>query len=337
MPRHRILICTHPLVFGGSQQSIHHWARYLDPARFEVVILASERGGLSEKFERHYEVHYDADEYPRIGSYLDRLRPDLVHACPGGGADHRYIGEAARRVPVTQTMMCPRRPGNLDVTARVVVPSEYVLSLQPDPSRIVHIDHPFDASDYDPRFDRAHFGLPEGKLLVLSLGNARPYNEHFVRIARRCRNPEAHFVIRTPRRYPLARRRGNLTVLNRFVSEDEKLSLFALADVFLYPTCEEAYGVVFLEAMSQRTPILSYAESAMPEVIGRGGILAPLGDLRRLTELLEHLLRSPQQRERLGNAGFELCAARNDPRRIAARYAALFDEVLAATPGRAAA
>jgi glycosyltransferase involved in cell wall biosynthesis len=328
LSRRRILICTHPLAYGGSQLSIHHWARHLDPSRFEVVILASRRGGLSEKFERHYEVHYDADEYPRIGEYLDRLAPDLVHACPGGGVDHAYIAEAARRVPVTQTMMCPRRPGNLDVTARVVVPSEYVLALQPDPTRILHIDHPFDPSEYDPRFDRAHFGLPEGKLLVLSLGNLRPYNDHFVRIARRHRDADVHFVIRTPRRYPLASRRGNLTVLNRFLSEDEKLSLFRLADVFLYPTREEAYGIVFLEAMSQRTPILSYADSAMPEVIGRGGILAPLGDIRRLGQLLDHLLRSPLQRERLGNAGFELCARRNDPRAIAARYAALFDEVL---------
>lgn len=335
--RRRILICTHPLAFGGSQLSIHHWAKYLDRDRFEVVILASARGGLSEKFESHYEVHYDADEYPNIGAFLDRLRPDLVHACPGGGVDHAYIREAARRVPVTQTMMCPRRPGNLDVTERVVVPSEYVLALQPDPSKIVHIDHPFDASEYDPRFDRSHFGLPEGKLLVLSLGNDRPYNDHFVRIAQGCRHPDAHFVIRTPRRYPLASRRRNLTVLNRFVSEDEKLSLFALADVFLYPTREEAYGIVFLEAMSQRTPILSYAESAMPEVIGRGGMLAPLGDRRRLAELLDHLLDSPRQRERLGNAGFELCATRNDPRRIAARYAELFDEVLKARPRRVAA
>jgi hypothetical protein len=113
----------HPLAFGGSQLSIHHWPS-TDPERFEVVILASERGGLSEKFESHYEVHYDADEYPNLRGYIDRLRPDLVHACPGGGVDHAYIREAALRVPVTQTMMCPRLPGNLDVTERVAL--EYV-------------------------------------------------------------------------------------------------------------------------------------------------------------------------------------------------------------------
>jgi glycosyltransferase involved in cell wall biosynthesis len=192
---------------------------------------------------------------------------------------------------------------------------------------MLHIDHPFDPSEYRVEFDRAHFGLPEDKLLVLSFGNDRPYNDHFVRIARRYRNPSVHFVIRTGRRYPLAARRGNLTVINRRVSENEKLSLFAAADIFLYPTYEEAYGIVFLEAMSQRTPILSYAESAMPEVIGRGGILAPLGDVRRLTDLLDHLVASPRQRERLGQAGHELCATRNDPRRIAARYEALYEEI----------
>ena len=137
-----------------------------------------------------------------------------------------------------------------------------------------------------------------------------------------------HFAIRTSRRLsPLARRK-NLTVISRFLSENEKISLFRLADIFLYPTCTEAYGIVFLEAMSQRTPIISYAESAMPEVIGKGGVLAPLDDIRRMTELLDHLVHSPQQRERLGNNGYELCATRNDPVRIAKKYEDVFDEVL---------
>ena len=324
----RILICTHPLRYGGSQLSIHHWAKHLNRDKYEVVILASERGGLSEKFESHYEVHYDDDEYPRIDEYIDALSPDLVHACPGGGVDHPYIQAAARRVPVTQTMMCPRRPGHLDVTAKVAVPSEYVLALQPEITKIIHIDHPFDMSEYSAEFDRSHFGLPEDKMLVLSLGNARPQNAHFVKIARRYRNPDVHFVIRTSRRLSLLARRSNITVIPRFLSENEKISLFRLADIFLYPTFHEAYGIVFLEAMSQRTPIISYAESAMPEVIAKGGVLAPLNDIRRMTELLDHLVHSPQQRERLGNNGYELCATRNDPGRIAKRYEELFDEVL---------
>ena len=66
----------------------------------------------------------------------------------------------------------------------------------------------------------------------------------------------------------------------------------------------------------------------MPEVIGKGGVLAPLDDIRRMTELLDHLVHSPQQRERLGNNGYELCATRNDPVRIAKKYEDVFDEVL---------
>ena len=106
------------------------------------------------------------------------------------------------------------------------------------------------------------------------------------------------------------------------------MSLFRAADIFLYPTFEEAYGIVFLEAMSQRTPIISYAESAMPEVIGKGGVLAPLDDRLRMVDLLDLLVRSPQQRERLGKNGYALCTTRNDPRRIAAAYETIFEEAL---------
>jgi len=325
----RILICPHPLTYGGSQLSVHHWAKFIDRERFELVILASERGGLSEKFEEHYEVHYDADEYPNIDRWIDDLSPDLVHACPGGGVEHAYIERAARRLPVTQTMMCPRLPGNLSATTKVVVPSEYVLAMQPKLDKIVHIDHPFDISDYNPEFDRAHFGLPEDGILVLSLGNNRPRNDDFMKIARSYRHPDVHFVIRTPRKYPIASRRSNITVLNRFLTEDEKMSLFRAADIFLYPTFEEAYGIVFLEAMSQRTPIISYAESAMPEVIGKGGVLAPLDDRKRMTEILDLLVRSPEQRKRLGENGYALCTSRNDPRRIATAYEKIFEDALA--------
>ena len=133
----------------------------------------------------------------------------------------------------------------------------------------------------------------------------------------------------------MGRRRAKVTQLLeagqaqvKSLSEDEKLSLFRLADVFRYPTFHEAYGIVFLEAMSQRTPIISYAESAMPEVIGKGGVLAPLDDRRRMTELLDLLVDSPQQRSRLGNNGYALCTSRNDPQRIAREYEAVFEEAL---------
>lgn len=324
----RIMICPHFLVFGGSQLSVHHWAKFLDRSKYEVVVLAMGKGGLSKKFENEYPVYYDDSEYPHIEEYIKKISPDIVHACPGGGEKHTYIDKARKLVSVSQTIMCPRLPGNTEGISKTVVPSEFVFGLQKDIRNIVHINHPFDASDYSPSYDRSYFGLPENKVLVLSLGNERSENKHFMKIAHDYRNKDVQFVIRTNQKYRYFTGRSRITVINEHLSENEKMSLFNIADIFLYPTSHEAYGIIFLEAMSQKTPIISYSESAIPEVVGQGGLLAPLHDIKKMKELLDHLVKTPAQRKRIGENGYNLVMQRNNPKIVAKKYEALFDEIL---------
>ena len=329
-----ILLCPHVLDYGGTQLSVHHWAKFLDRSKYRVSVLAMRRGGLSEKFEAHYSVYYDDMGYPNITDFIKRLKPDLVHACPPGGKPYDYIARAARLVPVTQTIMCPRRADNLDDVSLSIVPSKYVLSLQSHAGRVVHIDHPFDLSDYDPVFDKGHFGLPKDKIIVGSLGNNRRENDHFLKIARRFKAENVHFAIKVnlkPKYYlkhRLLLSKKRCTIINKYLTEDEKLSFFRSFDIFLYPTSNEAYGVVFLEAMSQKVPIISYNDTAMPEVIGPGGLLAPLNDTGKMSEHLQTLVLDGAKRREIGSAGYSLMKKRNAPQLIAKKYEACFEEVL---------
>jgi len=192
-----ILLCPHKLAYGGAQLSLHHWAKYLDTSRFKVSVLAMARGGLSEKFEAHYPVYYDDEDYSNITRYIEELRPDIVHCGPPGGKDFDYIKRASQMVPVTETVMCPRQPSNYeDVTASVVL-SKFVLSLQERREDVYQIDAPFDLSDYSQLYGREYFGLPEDKLIVGSLGNERRENTHFMKIARHYKDRGVHFVIKT--------------------------------------------------------------------------------------------------------------------------------------------
>ncbi|WKZ32528.1 MAG: glycosyltransferase family 4 protein [Thermodesulfobacteriota bacterium] len=319
-----LLICPHRLDYGGSQLGIHHWAKHLDRSRFMVSVLAMGKGGLSEKFEASYPVFYDGPDYPNIEDYIRRLRPDIVHCAPGGGSDHEYIRKSARLTTVTQTVMCPRQAGNFDDVAGSVVLSGFVLSLQKRKENIIRIDLPFDAGEYDARYGRAHFGLPEGKLLICSIGNARKENTHFMRIARRYENPDAHFVIRSERSYNYFFGRKRVTVLRSRLTEDEKMSLMRLSDVFLYPTSNESYGMVFLEAMANNLPIITYDDAANREVVGEGGLLARLNDIQGMAALLDRLVKDKSLREGLGKKGHELLMKRNDPGAIARKYEEFF-------------
>ncbi|MCR4286529.1 MAG: glycosyltransferase family 4 protein [Deltaproteobacteria bacterium] len=323
-----ILLCPHRLDYGGSQLSLLHWARHLDKSRFRVSVLAMAKGGLSEKFEANFPVYYDDPDYSGISEHIKRLKPDLVHAGPPGGRDFAYITEAARLAPVTQTVMCPRPVGNYNDVAGSVVISKFVLSLQPKKENVFQIDLPFDAADYDLKYDKRYFGLPEGKLIIGSIGNHRKENAHFFDITRHFKNPGVHFVIKTDLRYRYLLGRNRVTRINRHLSEDEKMSLMNCLDIFLYPTSNEAYGLVFVEAMSREVPVITYDDSANREVVDGGGLLAPLNDIKAMTGLLDELVRDGRKRKALGEKGRELVLGRNTPERIASEYEMFFETAI---------
>jgi len=323
-----LLICPHVLDYGGSQISVHHWAKHLDPSKFKITILAMKEGGLSNKFESNYSVYYDDIGYPNVENYIRRFKPDILHACPGGGTPQKYISKAAKLVPVTQTIMCPRLVSNKNDVSGSIVLSKYTFSLQKNIKDVFQIDPPFDITDYDTKHSTEYFGLPENKLIVGSFGNNRRENSHFMKIVRSYKNNDVHFVIKTNKKYKYLFGRKRITTINRSLSENEKLSLIRCFDIFLYPTSNESYGVVFLEAMSQNVPIISYDDSAIPEVIGDGGLLAPLNNINKMMELLDELRINDNKRRSIGQLGYKLFRKRNDPKLIAKKYEVFFEKIL---------
>tara|TARA_B100000315_G_scaffold8981_1_gene8833 strand:- start:7684 stop:8688 length:1005 start_codon:yes stop_codon:yes gene_type:complete len=322
-----LLICPHVLDYGGSQISVHHWAKHLDSSKFKITILAMKEGGLSSKFESNYSVYYDDIGYPNVENYIRRFKPDILHACPGGGTHQEYITKAAKLVPVTQTIMCPRLVSNKNDVSGSIVLSNYVFSLQTNIKDVFQIDPPFDITDYNIKHSTEYFGLPKNKLIIGSLGNNRRENAHFMKIVRYYKNKNVHFVIKTNKKYKYLFGRKRITAISGNLSEDEKMSLIKCFDIFLYPTSNESYGMVFLEAMSQKIPIISYDDSAMPEVIEEGGLLAPLNDINKMMELLDDLTTNENKRRSIGQVGYKLFRKRNDPKLIVKKYEKFFEEI----------
>jgi len=70
-------------------------------------------------------------------------------------------------------------------------------------------------------------------------------------------------------------------------------------------TLPEPYGNVILEAMASRTPVVAADAGGAREIVrhGRTGLLVKPGDPEALAAALEGLLRDPDERRRLGDAG----------------------------------
>ena len=63
-----------------------------------------------------------------------------------------------------------------------------------------------------------------------------------------------------------------------WVSEDDKVALFAGADAFVYPSLAEGFGLPVLEAMACGTPTVTTTGSAPEEVAGDAALLVDPGD-----------------------------------------------------------
>jgi L-malate glycosyltransferase len=76
-------------------------------------------------------------------------------------------------------------------------------------------------------------------------------------------------------------------------------------DLFCLPSLSEGLSSAILAAMANRLPVLATDVGGIPELVihGETGLLVPPGDAVRLTEALDRLLSSVEERKRMGRAG----------------------------------
>ena len=114
----------------------------------------------------------------------------------------------------------------------------------------------------------------------------------------------------TPHERELRERAAQLRVLDdvRFpgwVSGPELEGLYALADVFAFPSLHEGFGLPVLEAMRRGVPVVCSNRSSLPEVAGDAALMFDPADAGAIAGALERVLGDEREAERLRAAGRE--------------------------------
>jgi glycosyltransferase involved in cell wall biosynthesis len=125
--------------------------------------------------------------------------------------------------------------------------------------------------------------------LVISGGKGWLYDEMLAEVARQGLTGRVHFI--------------------GFVADADLPTLYSEADLFVFPSLYEGFGLPLLEAMGCGTAVITSNSSSLPEVAGKAAYQLPPQDQPAWTEAMHTLLSNPGQRSQLVQAGFEQARA----------------------------
>ena len=88
-----------------------------------------------------------------------------------------------------------------------------------------------------------------------------------------------------------------------YASKDVARALYRAADVFVYPSFAEGFGLPVLEAMACGAPVVASTADALVEVGGDAALYAPADDAMAFARQIERVLDNPALAARLASTG----------------------------------
>ena len=98
--------------------------------------------------------------------------------------------------------------------------------------------------------------------------------------------------------------RGRVTRIH-YVSRKDLTALYHAADLLVFPSRYEGFGLPVLEAMTAGLPVIAAREGSVPEVAGPAAVYARTGDPDDFARAIRELLSDPAERARRAEAGRE--------------------------------
>jgi len=98
---------------------------------------------------------------------------------------------------------------------------------------------------------------------------------------------------------------GEKVILTGFVNDKDLPYIYNRANVFIFPSFYEGFGLPPLEAMASGTPVICSGSSSLPEVVGGAGILVNPVNEEEQARAIKKLLFSPKLAKKLSLRGIK--------------------------------
>ena len=97
----------------------------------------------------------------------------------------------------------------------------------------------------------------------------------------------------------------NDVIFTNYVSDEYLVKLYNAADLFVYPSLYEGFGLPPLEAMACGCPVITSNTSSLPEVVGDAGIMIDPNDIDSLTDSMLKILTDNELRQKMARKSLE--------------------------------
>jgi glycosyltransferase involved in cell wall biosynthesis len=336
----RILHMTKVQGIGGAEQHLLALLPALRARGFDARVLSLDAGGDAERFHRALaerdvpftRVRCGTDVSPLLEARVIRAvhaqHPDLLHTHMVHADVYGSIAARSLRVPFVSTrhnddryLLGPFRHVDrafMQGARRIVAISdavrEFHLRAGLSAGKLVTIHYGLDDQPAAPsEITPEQAGIERGAPLVLAIGRLIEQKDHatLLRAFARVHEvvPEARLAILGwgPLEAATKALAAELGVADAVVvaGRVEPHDWLLRADVFAHTSRWEGFGIVLLEAMLSRLPIVATRVSAIPEIVvdGETGILTDAGDDEALAREILDLLRDSGRRTAFGEAG----------------------------------
>jgi glycosyltransferase involved in cell wall biosynthesis len=101
---------------------------------------------------------------------------------------------------------------------------------------------------------------------------------------------------------------GSHVIFPGYVPSDELPAFYSAADLFVFPSLYEGFGLPPLEAMACGTPVVASNASALPEVVGDAALMVDPYSVAALADGMRRVLADPALQAALQARGLKRAA-----------------------------
>lgn len=105
-------------------------------------------------------------------------------------------------------------------------------------------------------------------------------------------------------------------IFTGYVSDAEKKYLYKHAELFIYPSLYEGFGIPPLEAMYYGCPVITSNISSLPEVVGDAGLMIDPYNIKTLISAIIKVINNEKLRKEMIGKGFKQAKKFNSPNNL---------------------